>query len=128
MSNIRTYYSPPGPWRTKAACRGMDPALFHAERGERDDQAKAVCAGCPVAQECLVEALSSSDCFGVWGGLSNDQRKTAVRHLGRMRTCRECIEGFHTYNANDIYCGEDCRKAAIHRSKSESYQRRSQVA
>lgn len=69
-------------WQSNAACRGMDVALFfHAdsERGpsrrQRDLQAKAVCASCPVRQTCLNWALSIGELHGVWGGKSADERR-----------------------------------------------------
>src|SRR5215207_10048767 len=76
----------PGPnadrwdWQLRAACRGMDSALFfhpEGERGEartaRDLAAKAVCAGCPVAVQCARHALRVKEPYGVWGGLSEDE-------------------------------------------------------
>lgn len=62
-------------WMADASCRGMDPSLFFAERGAPTATAKAVCAGCPVTAECLAYAINLGERNGVWGGLSERQRR-----------------------------------------------------
>lgn len=64
------------PWTAYAVCRGVDPDLFYPERYRPDQvaQAKAVCAGCPVAGPCLDYANAHNE-PGIWGGLSERQRK-----------------------------------------------------
>ncbi len=71
-------------WRSDANCRGVDPALFHPERGESTAAAKAVCKGCVVTHECLEYALNAGEKFGIWGGLSERER----RRLRRDRDMR----------------------------------------
>ncbi|CAN5601145.1 hypothetical protein BH24ACT5_BH24ACT5_17330 [soil metagenome] len=63
------------PWTTDAACRGMPADLFFPQQGQPSDQAKAVCAGCPVRTECLNYALTHYELFGIWGGTSQKQRR-----------------------------------------------------
>lgn len=69
-------------WQVDAACRGRDTATFyHPEnergpsRARRELQAKAVCNGCPVVQSCLRWALAAREPYGVWGGLSVEERE-----------------------------------------------------
>jgi WhiB family redox-sensing transcriptional regulator len=64
-------------WQDHANCRGLDPDLFYAGRGENDDSdaAKAICADCPVRGECLDHALTTHQAHGVWGGLTTLERK-----------------------------------------------------
>lgn len=62
-------------WMDAASCAGLDPELFFPERGESSREAKAVCAGCPVKAECLEWALSEPIKFGIFGGLSERQRR-----------------------------------------------------
>ena len=69
-----------------AACKGADPDLFfgpHAEfvtaRQEREEKAKAICAGCPVRDSCLAYALDTGQAFGVWGGANEDERRAMLR-------------------------------------------------
>jgi WhiB family redox-sensing transcriptional regulator len=62
-------------WKVDAACRGMDPELFFTERGESTADAKAVCRSCPVRAECLDYALAHVERFGVWGAMSERERR-----------------------------------------------------
>ena len=61
-------------WQTMAACRGLDPELFFPTRGESTAAARAVCAACVVRVECAETAIAGER-FGVWGGLSERQRR-----------------------------------------------------
>jgi WhiB family redox-sensing transcriptional regulator len=61
-------------WQAKAACRGMGTVAFFPTRGERVDEAKAVCARCPVQIECLSHALDGDD-HGIWAGTSERGRR-----------------------------------------------------
>ena len=82
---------PPGPeiveqyqadtdWRQHAVCRGSDPALFFPERGADVKPAKAVCATCPVAADCLEYALGCTDRLaGIWGGTAESERRRMRR-------------------------------------------------
>jgi hypothetical protein len=53
----------------------MGPDLFFPERGQPTDEAKAVCQGCPVSHACFMFAIQSGEIFGIWGGMSGDQRR-----------------------------------------------------
>lgn len=72
-------WAPQPSWVQHAACRGMKPSLFYPERGEDSRYAKAVCASCPVATECMEQALENREKFGVWGGLSQMDRRAIRR-------------------------------------------------
>jgi WhiB family redox-sensing transcriptional regulator len=65
----------PEPWMSEGACVGADPEVFFIERGESAAPAKAICAACPVRQECLAYALDNAERFGVWGGKSERERR-----------------------------------------------------
>jgi WhiB family redox-sensing transcriptional regulator len=76
--------APDTDWRTSAACRYVDPDLHFPEftkPGSRKhfDEAKRVCAGCPVKQACLEWALATGETAGVWGGKSPRERKGMSR-------------------------------------------------
>lgn len=62
-------------WANEANCRGLDPNMFHASRGESTKEAVAVCVGCIVVEQCLHYAISNNIKVGVWGGLSERQRR-----------------------------------------------------
>lgn len=81
----------PGPvielweWQYQGACRDAEPSIFFHPEGERgsarrrrDDAAKSVCARCPVIRECREHALRVREPYGVWGGLSEDDRLELV--------------------------------------------------
>lgn len=67
---------PPGDWTRAARCHTAPISLFFPERGENADQAKAICAGCPVQPECRQYALDAPGTLqGIWGGLSVKERR-----------------------------------------------------
>ena len=73
-------------WRERAACRGADLEVFFPGRGESAEPARQICALCPVRQPCLDYALSSGIVHGIWGGLSERERR-ALRSR-RVRAAR----------------------------------------
>ena len=78
-------------WQERGNCSKVDdPEIFfleHAERGKekrkREQQALKICRSCPVIQKCLEHALSVPEFFGVWGGMTADQRNAILRKRGR---------------------------------------------
>ena len=62
-------------WRELAACRGTDLEVFFPERGESAEPARRVCAACPVRQPCLDYAISNRITHGIWGGLTERERR-----------------------------------------------------
>ena len=75
-------------WRHRAACRDEDPELFFPVGTSgpallQIQEAKAVCARCPVNGECLNWALASGQADGVWGGMSEDERRALKRRNDR---------------------------------------------
>lgn len=77
-------------WRHRAACRGQDPELFFpvgtgGPAVMQIAEAKAVCQGCTVASTCLTWALDIGEDAGVWGGMSEDERRALKRRALRRR-------------------------------------------
>ena len=77
-------------WRHRALCRDEDPELFFpigttGPAVVQIEQAKAVCRRCPVTESCLDWALRSGQDSGVWGGLSEDERRALKRRQARTR-------------------------------------------
>jgi WhiB family transcriptional regulator, redox-sensing transcriptional regulator len=66
-------------WQDDANCLGVDPDLFFPERGASTKEAKEVCRGCVVREECLEYALENSEKFGIWGGMSERERRRIRR-------------------------------------------------
>jgi WhiB family redox-sensing transcriptional regulator len=78
-------------WRVRAACRDADPdGLF--VRGAEQNRAKLVCMGCPVRTECLAEALDSRINFGVWGGMTERERRALLRRRPEVASWQELLE------------------------------------
>ena len=76
-------------WQVKAACRGPESAVFFPptwperrdERELREARAKTICAQCPVRAECLDFALRIREPHGIWGGLTEAERRTALARV-----------------------------------------------
>lgn len=66
-------------WQDRANCLGVDPDLFFPERGASTREAKEVCRGCAVRVDCLEWAMAKGERFGIWGGLSERERRRLRR-------------------------------------------------
>lgn len=66
-------------WQSRANCMGVDPELFFPERGSSTREAKEVCRGCVVQQDCLDFAIANGEKFGIWGGMSERERRRVRR-------------------------------------------------
>lgn len=66
-------------WYELGDCSGVDPDLFFPGQGESTAEAKAICAGCQVREQCLEWALDNAEKFGIWGGLSERERRRIRR-------------------------------------------------
>lgn len=62
-------------WMEQALCKQADPEMFYPEKGGATSAAKRICRACPVRQECLNHALDHDERFGIWGGLSERERR-----------------------------------------------------
>ena len=69
----------PAPWTVDAACVGADPSVFFIDHGRPATEAKVICAGCRVRAECLDLALASHERHGVWGGMTEKERRVEAR-------------------------------------------------
>lgn len=66
-------------WQEKALCAQTDPEAFFPEKGGSTREAKKVCLSCEVRSECLDYALKNDERFGIWGGLSERERRRIRR-------------------------------------------------
>jgi WhiB family redox-sensing transcriptional regulator len=62
-------------WQRDALCAQTDPEAFFPEKGGSTRDAKRICAGCDVRAQCLEFALANDQRFGIWGGLSERERR-----------------------------------------------------
>jgi WhiB family transcriptional regulator, redox-sensing transcriptional regulator len=66
-------------WRNRAACQGLDPDIFFPVSEDDAEEAKAICATCAVRQLCLEHALAVREREGIWGGLTERERRRISR-------------------------------------------------
>ena len=66
-------------WQERSLCAQTDPEAFFPEKGGSTREAKKVCVGCEVRAECLEYALANDERFGIWGGLSERERRKLKR-------------------------------------------------
>ena len=97
-------------WYEAAVCAEIGGDFWYPEKGgDCGKDAKKICATCPVASQCLEWALDNGERFGVWGGMSEKDR----RKLGSKRRCRNCDKSFALgENRSDRMCSEECRAVA----------------
>ncbi|WP_307849578.1 WhiB family transcriptional regulator [Qaidamihabitans albus] len=62
-------------WQERALCAQTDPEAFFPEKGGSTREAKRICQGCEVKDDCLEYALAHDERFGIWGGLSERERR-----------------------------------------------------
>ncbi|ALG05795.1 WhiB family transcriptional regulator [Actinosynnema sp. ALI-1.44] len=94
----------PQDWRVNAACRGDDPDELFV-RGAEQRKAKLVCVACPVRTECLAEALDNRIEFGVWGGMTERERRALLRRRPDVNSWRELLDNARREHAPE----EDAR-------------------
>ena len=69
-------------WQERALCAQTDPEAFFPEKGGSTREAKRVCMSCDVRAECLSYALANDERFGIWGGLSERERRRLKKQAG----------------------------------------------
>ncbi|BCI90684.1 Transcriptional regulator WhiB2 [Mycobacterium persicum] len=72
---------PADQWQDRALCAQTDPEAFFPEKGGSTREAKKICLGCEVRHECLEYALAHDERFGIWGGLSERERRRLKRGI-----------------------------------------------
>lgn len=77
-------------WKLYAACYGQDPDIWYPERGQDVRPAKKVCAVCPARMACLSYALRNGERLGIWGGLTERERRRMRRGLSLSVSCIYC--------------------------------------
>ena len=83
-ADVEAFARADGPlaWQQHALCAQTDPEAFFPEKGGSTREAKAVCQSCSVREECLEYALAHDERFGIWGGLSERERRRLRRAAG----------------------------------------------
>lgn len=78
-------------WAVDAACRTSDPDTLFVQ-GAAQNRAKAICLGCQVRTECLADALDNRVEFGVWGGMTERDRRALLRRRPNITSWRRLLE------------------------------------
>ncbi|WP_263251615.1 WhiB family transcriptional regulator [Saccharopolyspora rosea] len=91
-------------WRTRAACQEHTELDFIEPDAMEADHCRAVCAGCPVRQHCLADALANREPWGIWGGLDTHERATLAI---RSQQCSPKVLPAH--GTNSRYAKHGCR-------------------
>lgn len=86
-----------GEWTVHAACRTTDPDSLFVQ-GAAQNRAKVICSGCQVRTECLADALDNRVEFGVWGGMTERERRALLRRRPHVTSWRELL-----LDARDAY-------------------------
>ena len=81
-----------GDWVLQAKCRDMGDALF--PEGKDQKRARIVCMGCPVRLQCLAEALDNRIEWGVWGGMTERERRHLLRSRPDIKSWKEVLLNF----------------------------------
>ena len=79
VEQLDTEMDPELAWQERALCAQTDPEAFFPEKGGSTREAKRICVGCEVKAECLAYALAHDERFGIWGGLSERERRRLKR-------------------------------------------------
>ena len=75
-------------WQADALCAQTDPEAFFPEKGGSTRDAKRICTGCDVKAQCLEYALANDERFGIWGGLSERERRK-LKKRAQLALCAE---------------------------------------
>ncbi|SDL11513.1 WhiB family transcriptional regulator [Lentzea albidocapillata] len=93
-----------GDWRINASCRDEEPDQLFV-RGAEQRKAKLVCLGCPVRMECLAEALDNKIEFGVWGGMTERERRALLRRRPDVDSWHELLDNARQEHVEDTRVG-----------------------
>jgi len=85
-------------WTSLAACNTADPDELFVT-GAAQNRAKAVCMGCPVRTECLADALDNRVEFGVWGGMTERERRALLRRRPEVRSWKQLFASARSADA-----------------------------
>ncbi|MFM8154756.1 MAG: WhiB family transcriptional regulator [Candidatus Nanopelagicales bacterium] len=78
-------------WAAQAACRTSDPDTLFVQ-GAAQNRAKAICSGCVVRTDCLADALDNRVEFGVWGGMTERERRALLRRRPNVTSWRHLLQ------------------------------------
>lgn len=99
-------------WAAQAACRSTDPDTLFVQ-GAAQNRAKAICLGCQVRTECLADALDNRVEFGVWGGMTERERRALLRRRPNVSSWRALLESAQTeFERQSILTGSSVKRVS----------------
>ena len=105
-------------WTRDAVCASVDPALWFPEMGGTAREAKKICATCPVRVQCLEFALERPERFGIFGGMTERERR---KLQGNTKACKHCGTEYTPGRSHAAFCSDDCRSESRRLTK-EAYE------
>lgn len=115
-------------WRSEALCAQADPERWFPDKGGNPKPALAICAVCPVREQCLAHALANNETYGIWGGKTARQRQELA---GRRNVSATHCRNSHEYTpANTAMTaqGRRCRECQNRANRELRERRRAQEA
>lgn len=100
-------------WQDRASCASVGDDFWFPEQGGVVREAKRICSGCPVRDECLGYALEHNEAFGIWGGFTERERRRLKRRSrvpGRSSLCGSLRGADWHYRRDELPCIQ-CREA-----------------
>jgi WhiB family redox-sensing transcriptional regulator len=98
-------------WAAQGSCRSGDPDTLFVQ-GAEQNRAKAVCMGCPVRTECLADALDNRVEFGVWGGMTERERRALLKKRPNVTSWRRLLEHARAEHLRVARAQADLERAA----------------
>ena len=98
-------------WAAHAACRTTDPDTLFVQ-GAAQNRVKAICLGCTVRTECLADALDNGVEFGVWGGMTERERRALLRRRPNVTSWRLLLEAAHGEFERQVILNETTARAS----------------
>ena len=119
----------PAPWMADAVCTQVDPELFFPGKAERVKAAaaKAVCAACPVVNDCLQWALDTNERYGILGGTTERDRRK-LRKTAENAKCGTEAGFWRHYRADDTVTCAKCKAAHSEHRKAVAARRKGKAA
>jgi len=117
-------------WQNRGACRNEHPDIFFVQPYESADEARTVCARCPVKQECGDYAIATNQRYGVWGGMTRRERVKVAntgqdpRNILMMRHCLVCSTSFMPKHRLQFYCCGTCRVRANEAKRTTTHKKK----
>lgn len=108
--SITTLVDTADDWQTQGLCAQTDPEAFFPEQGEPNRAAVRVCEQCPVQVRCLEWALANNEPYGVWGGVTENERR-GLRAKRREVCRRDSCSNLRSMSGEGLvrmYCSDQC--------------------